>query len=65
MVSDPYRPLTPEQAQTLESFLARRIAREPVRPHPRPQGLLDRRAQGHPRRAHPRVRIPRPWSTAC
>ena len=30
IVSDPYRPLSAEQAATLESFLDRRIAREPV-----------------------------------
>lgn len=30
IVSDPYRPLTDDQAGTLDSFLARRIAREPV-----------------------------------
>jgi len=30
IVSDPYRPLTDDQAATLDSFLDRRIAREPV-----------------------------------
>lgn len=30
IVTDPYRPLTPVQAGTLEAFLERRIAREPV-----------------------------------
>jgi release factor glutamine methyltransferase len=30
IVGDPYRPLTPEQAATLEDFLARRERREPV-----------------------------------
>ena len=30
IVTDPYRPLSPEEAQTLEGYLERRIAREPV-----------------------------------
>lgn len=30
IVSDPYRPLTPAQAEALDGFLDRRIAREPV-----------------------------------
>jgi release factor glutamine methyltransferase len=30
IVTDPYRPLTPEQAATLEDYLARRARREPV-----------------------------------
>jgi release factor glutamine methyltransferase len=30
IVSDPYRPLSPDQAQALETYLTRRIAREPV-----------------------------------
>jgi release factor glutamine methyltransferase len=30
IVTDPYRPLTPPEAETLEGYLARRAAREPV-----------------------------------
>ncbi len=30
LITDPYRPLTPDQAETLESFVARRARREPV-----------------------------------
>jgi release factor glutamine methyltransferase len=30
IVTDPYRPLTPEQAETLQDYVARRAAREPV-----------------------------------
>jgi release factor glutamine methyltransferase len=30
LITDPYRTLTPDQAQTLESFVARRARREPV-----------------------------------
>ena len=30
IITDPYRPLTPEQAEALESLVARRERREPV-----------------------------------
>src|ERR1700760_1910710 len=51
ILTDPHRPLTPPEAETLQQLSAAPHPPGAGQPYPRQEGLLDGRAEGHPRRA--------------